>query len=283
MNRCTHILFAIGSALAMLLTTGCAAMTQHRHDLDAHGVVYYCDGAGGGGPLTDWGRGVRKGLEQAGYPGAFVNFRWQTGLGVGADQAASVKYKRRQAAKLADQIERFQQTHPDAPVHLIGLSAGTAVAAFALEELPVDQPVDDVVLLGSSLSEHYDLTDALRRVEHRVYVYTSEKDVVLGVLAAAAGTADRQFCGACSAGLHGFHLPHDASPQTRRLYSKIENIAWKPEFAKAGYTGGHTDVVNPKFVRQYIAPLLVRRGPRFTLAGPQPAEGGSAASEGSYE
>lgn len=256
---------------ALMILVGCSAGPAHRHELDQFGEVYYLDGAGGGSVLTNWGGGVQSGLKAAGYPGDFNSFVWNTGLGVGADQSAGVEYKREQARKLALRIQNYMDEHPDRPVNLIGLSAGTAVAVFTLEALSVDRPVDTVVLLGSSISSHYDMTQALRHVRGRVHVFTSERDAVLGVAVAVAGTADRQFCGACSAGLRGFHVPPSPSDETKRLYSKIENVAWRPEFAGAGNLGGHTDAVNTTFVRQYVAPLLLREGPRFVEAGVQPA------------
>ncbi len=258
------------SGLVMIAIAGCAGTQAHRHQLDQYGEVYYLDGAGGGNVLTNWGGGVRAGLKAAGYPGDFKIFVWNTGLGVLVDQSASVEYKRKKAAELAKRIVAYMDSHPRRPVNLIALSAGTAIAAFTLEALPQDQPVDNVVLLGSSLSSHYNMTEALKRVRVRLYVFTSDKDAVLSVGVAIAGTADRQFCGACSAGLHGFHLPTDASKDARRLYAKVENITWRPEFAKAGHLGGHTGAVNATFVRQYVAPLLWPQGPRFVEVGVQP-------------
>ncbi len=258
------------AVLAAVLLAGCSAAQQHRHELDQFGFVFYADGAGGGSILTDWGRGVAQGLKQAGYPGDFRSFHWHTGLGVAADQSASVEYKRQQAEKLAGEISAYAAEHPGRPVHLVALSAGTAVAVFALEALPERYPVERVVLLGSSLSSHYDVSNALRRVRDRLYVFTSDKDAVLGGLVPLAGTADRQFCGACAAGLRGFHLSARADAATRALYTRIENIAWRPEFASSENYGGHTDAVNPAFVRTYVAPLLRADGPRFVEAGAAP-------------
>lgn len=255
--------------VAMLGAAGCETLGTHRHELDQFGQVFYFDGAGGGA-IGGWSGGVKNGLRMAGYEGDFVVAPWHTGLGVGPDQTSSVEYKRGKAREMADRIEAYMREHPNRPVHVIGLSAGTAVAVFALEALPENRRVDDVVLLGSSLSSHYNLSNALRCVRGDVYVYTSERDGVLGFLVPAAGTADRQFCGACAAGLHGFHLPADADGETRVLYEKVENIMWRSDFAAAGNYGGHTDAVNSRFVRDFVAPHLMVNGPRFTEAGLQP-------------
>ncbi len=280
MKMLTHTLFtrtaALGAVLAMMVGSGCVTDEVDHQQLEQLGQVCYLDGAGGGGLLTNWGSGVREGLKEAGYPGDFYPFSWHTGLGVAADQGASVEYKREKAAELAELIRRYIDAHPGRPVNVIGLSAGTAVAVFTLEALPPGYEVDNLVLLGSSLSAHYNLTSALQHVARRAYVYTSDKDAVLSVAVAAAGTADREFCGACAAGLHGFHLPGRSDAKIRQLYAKVENVTWSPEFTRAGNFGGHTDAVNARFVRAYIAPRLLGEGPFFTAAGLQPLEPGEA-------
>lgn len=266
------MLFHAISAVSLFLA-GCVAPRVHRHERDQFGHVFYLDGAGGGNSASPWASGVEKGLGLAKYPGDFYCFPWNTGLGVGADQGASVEYKRQKAAELAKLIREYIDEHPGAPVSVIGLSAGTAVAVFTLEALPPRYAVDDIVLLGSSLSAHYDITHALKHVRNRFVVYTSEKDAVLGVLVSIAGTADRMFCGACAAGLRGFHWPPDKSkdPAALALYRKVENIDWKPEFAQSGNYGGHTDTVGPRFIRDYVASKIMFSGPAFTLAAPQPS------------
>jgi pimeloyl-ACP methyl ester carboxylesterase len=219
--------------------------------------IYYLDGAGGAGVIRNWSRGVRKGFLDAGYDGAGEVFPWQTHLGVAADQHADVRYKRSKAAELAAALQKRARAHPGVPVHLIGLSAGTAVLAFTLEALPEDFRVDSAILLGASLSADYDLTEALKRVREKMYVFTSEKDAVLSFLVPMAGTADRERGGAGPAGLRGFQVPANASAETRRQYSKLVQRRWTKAYERAGNYGGHTDAVNPRFVREHVAPLIV--------------------------
>jgi len=78
------------------------------------------------------------------------------------------------------------------------------------------------------------------------------------------GTADREFCGLCAAGLYGFRPPPQAGEETRLLYSKIRHIAWRPEFERDGNRGGHLGYVGAMFVRNRIAPLLLHEGPHIT-------------------
>jgi pimeloyl-ACP methyl ester carboxylesterase len=245
---------------------GSASQTNRAERL-SHGYIYYFDGAGGGGAVMNWGSGLKKGLVDAGYDGAGEIFPWNTGEGVVADQDSSVEYKRSKAGEAAREIQEYAKKYPGQPIHLIGLSAGTAVTVFVLEALPPSFQVDTVVLCGASISSDYDLTKALQRVRDRLYVFTSDKDAVLGFLVPFAGTADRQAGSDPSAGLHGFHMPAGAGPQTRTLYSKVVNIAWRKEFEKDGDYGGHTDAVNAKFVEHHIAPLILKDGPHHVQAG----------------
>jgi len=240
--------------------TGCATTQVLDPEMDQHGRVYYLDGAGGGGVLVNWGRRVHKGLRRAGLKGSFCDCSWHTGLGVAADQAASAEYKRSQAQRVAESIYEYKTEYADRPVSIIGFSAGTAVTIYAVEALPQGCFVDDVVLLASSMSADYDLTDALGHVRNGVHVVTSEGDAVLRWLVPLAGTADRRFRGDSVAGLYGFSLPADASDDTRSLYRKLAHIRWEPQFAQSGNHGGHTEVTNPDFIRRRVAVLL--RGER---------------------
>jgi hypothetical protein len=259
-------------SLLVVLSTGCAI-----HDAvelgppERDGRVYYLDGAGGGGGLTNWGNGVRDGLRAAGFEGDFVNFRWQTGAGVAVDQSKPASMKRAKARKLAQMIREYKDANPDEAVNLVGLSAGTAIAVFALEELRENHVIDNAILLGSSLNADYDLTEALKRTHNRMYVFTSNRDTVLRFLMPLAGTADRKVLGGKAAGVTGFRLPKKADAETRHLYAKVVNIAWVPEFEQAGHAGGHLDVVNRRFVKEYVAPLVFQEGPRFMQAGARPA------------
>lgn len=246
-----------GLCALLLLTTGCSQQMPDRAQRMTRGYVYYLDGAGGGGLISNWSGGLRQGLLDAGYNGAGEIFRWNTGMGVVADQDSSVGYKRGKAGECAAEIQQYAKQYPGAPVTLIGLSAGTAVTVFVLEALPTSCPVENVVLCGASIAADYDLTKALQRVRNRMYVYTSENDAVLAFLVPMAGTADRQAGSVPSAGLRGFWMPSRASAQTRAQYAKVTYIRWRTEFAKYGDFGGHTDALKAPFVQQYMAPLIM--------------------------
>ena len=63
-------------------------------------------------------------------------FTWETGEGLMADQDASVKYKRSKAKIAAARITKHAKANPGVPLDMLGFSAGTAEAIFALEVSP---------------------------------------------------------------------------------------------------------------------------------------------------
>ncbi len=194
---------------------------------------------------------------EAGYQGGGELISWQTGRGLIADQDASVAYKREKAKEGAAKILAYQKNHPGEPIGLLGFSAGTAEAIFALEVLPEAAPVDHVVLLGTSISEDYDLTKALKRVKNKLYIFTSTHDRMLGILMPFSGTADRKFNDP-GAGIKGFVLPKGASAATRKLYAdKIVTIPYSKDYRKDGDSGRHFDNVKKEFIRDEVAPLLM--------------------------
>jgi hypothetical protein len=264
--------FAFLSILICLGAVGCSQVAPDRAERIPRGYVYYLDGAGGGG-LVNYAGGVRKGLEKAGYAGAGEVFTWQTGLGVVADQVASESFKREKAAKLAAEVRAYKVAHPNAPVTLMGLSAGTAVAAFTLEALPTDTQVANVILLSGSLGANYNLTQALEHVEGKMYVTTSKRDGVLGFLVPMAGTADRGSGSADTIGIQGPRMPAGASPETRRQYAKVVEIPWTSKFGRYGNHGGHMDTVNARFIEAVIAPLVMKSTTAFAPTTAETAGG----------
>lgn len=243
---------------SLMLIGGCSQAMPDRAERMTRSYVYYLDGAGGGGLISNWAGGVREGLLDAGYNGAGEIFRWNTGMGIVADQTASVEYKRGKAAQLAREITEYQRAYPNAPITLIGLSAGTAVVAFTLEALPPQVMVDTVVMLSGSLSSDHDLTKALRHVRGKMYVFTSQRDEVLGMAVPLIGTADRKSADGGTIGMAGPRLPRGATSEVRDLYRKIVKIPWNPGFERYGDYGRHTDTVKAAFVQAFVAPLVLK-------------------------
>jgi hypothetical protein len=237
--------------------TGLPTPLPDRTERMKHGYLYYLDGAGGGTAKKNWASGVKLGLLEAGYPGAGEMFSWETGKGLMADQNASVDYKRREASRMAKEVVRQSKAYPNAPINLLGFSAGTAEVIFALEDLPVGVYVHNVVLLGASISDDYDLTKALSHVRGKLYLYTSTRDRMLGVLMPFSGTADRKFDP--GAGIRGFVLPKHANAATRKLYAeKIVTLDWSKTLEKDGDSGRHFDNIKMPFIRDHVAPLIMK-------------------------
>ncbi len=266
-NSCRPSAPRIRPALALLLialSVGCASNSTwngqrqaDRKERMTRGCVFYFDGAGGGTKKSNYAAGVVEGMLEAGYKGAGEMVSWQTGRGLIADQNASVAFKREKAAEGAVKIQAYQKDHPGAPVDLLGFSAGTAEAIFALEVLPETAPVENLVLLGTSISHDYDLTEALKRVKNKLYIFTSPNDRMLSKLMPLSGTADRKFDDP-GAGIKGFVLPAGASAATRKLYAdKIVTIPYSKDFRKDQDQGRHFDNVKKEFIRDEVAPLLM--------------------------
>lgn len=235
MNRLIMIGFL---GLAMLGLAGCAGPSFGPKA--ANGIVFYCPGAGN---LDLGDAGLRDGLGSAGFKGEVARFDWTISLNPAIDQAVRINARLR-ASTLAKYIQAYKDQYPNGKVCLVGLSAGTGVAIWALEDLDPRYSVDSVVLLGSSLSYNYDVSKALPRVKGKIYNYYSSNDAVLAGPMKVFGTIDGVFFvdGAGAVGLR----PAIKSPQ-------IVNIPWKAEYERYGYAGGHTDSTSPAFIRAVVA------------------------------
>ena len=224
--------------LSLLLGSGCSTIEEGPR-------VIFCDGAGWSGSH----RPVSAGLRAAGFRGRVESFAWSTLLGPGADHYL-VARKKSKGEELAARIVEIRKAHPDASLHLMGLSAGTAVVVFALEQLPDGVRVDNVVLFSASLSERHDLATAMQHVRGRLYATCSMRDRILsGVGVTADGLSGRP------AGLGGLRIPDRMRSDDG--YARVVNLHWRPAYAGFGWTGTHTGVADKRFVQHVIAPRLL--------------------------
>ena len=153
------------------------------------------------------------------------------------------------ARRLARKIIAYKEKFPHQEVNIIGLSAGSGVAIWALEELAGQEKVDHVFMVGSSMSSSYNLRPALKSVKGRVHVYYSPHDAILkSVQLFALGTIDRRLEQA--AGQVGFSGLGSDSP-------RLENIGWEPKWQRLGWHGAHTDCIQKRFVQYEIAPKIM--------------------------
>jgi len=248
------------------VTAGCGgAGTTRFVNLSAgdgydRGLIVCLSGAGGIAGEVDR---LRQGLADAGQPCAVESFEWSSGM-VLADQV-DLAANRAKARVLARHIEAYRAQHPDCPVHLVSVSAGTGLAVWAVEDLSPQCPVDNVILIGSSLSEDYDLAPALKNIRGRLVNHFSPLDMILSVGVLLTGTVDRG--GGISGGLHGFIIPTSAGEESLGLYDgRLEQVGWTSDDAALGHLGDHLGGTQPAFVRERIAPLTWARPPAVTVA-----------------
>jgi hypothetical protein len=251
------VLGLLGAAL--LLAPGCAMLPTAVRDNYGHerGKLFFIGGAGPIGTVV--GRqDVPVGLRLGRYDGAIEVFPWQAPVGGTLRDQTDRRRNQGQAYRLAQRIIEYQDAHPGRPVNIIALSAGTGIAAWAIEALPDNHRVQTVVFLASSLSRDYDLTGVLKHLDGRLYSFASARDPVLRYVVPVAGSVDRQFGFGQAAGLYGFTPPQGADVHIRRLYrQRLRNRAYRSSYARYGYRGQHTDATELRFVQHVVAPLLV--------------------------
>ncbi len=233
--------------LPLLLSLGC----QSGNKAATHGITIYLDGAG------NWGGGaeeIKHGLRSAGYKGLVEQYLWTTSFNPLVDQLNIVAARIR-ADALAGRIQSYRKQYPDTRIHLIALSAGTGVATWAVEALDNATKIDNLVLLGASLSHDYDMTRALAHMDGKIYVYHSPHDSVLEKVR-IIGTIDGKR-GVDSIGYVGLTAP-------KGLDDRVVNTAWSRDWLRYGWTGAHSDCTNAVFVQKEISRHILNNETRET-------------------
>lgn len=195
------------------------------------------------------GRAWRRGLAAAGLPHVVEVIRWQQGFRAMLTLADlwRTEHHHRVAARLAERIRAVRAEQPDQPIHLFAHSAGTAIAAYALERLDPAESITGAAFVGSGLSPGYDLSPALHRTRAGILSVESRLDVFfLGAGTSIFGSADRQWGPA--AGMVGFRPPPD--PVAAK---KLHRLRWSPRHVRQGWLGGHLSIASPGFVRGTLA------------------------------
>jgi hypothetical protein len=239
--RAAHPL-AVLCAAALLFATGCTSTFTPEA---RHGMVIYCPGAGNW-DLGD--SGIRDGLRRAGFKGQVASVVWSVLANPAIDQTLRLN-ARVAGTRVARAIEKYIDTYPGQPISIVGLSAGTGIAMWALEDLKPGYKVDNVVLLSSSLHYTYNAGPALQHVRGKIYVYYSNLDAVLAGPMKIFGTIDGVY-GGTGVGEVGLKSPVGQE--------RIVNIGYKTSYRKYGYFGGHTDSTAMAFVENVLAKHLIR-------------------------
>jgi len=235
MLRATSLSLTIACLSALL---GCH--TGANPAAERFGKTFYLDGAG------NWGFGaseVPNGLRRAGYLGDVEVYMWTTSFSPLLDQLNRPAARLR-ALALADRIRKYHHRYPHNEINIIALSAGTGVAVWAVEDLDDDVGIQNLILLGSSLSHDYDVRKALEHMRGRIYVYYSDRDAILDAVK-IVGTIDGKR-GVASAGQVGLLPPPGAE-------DRIVNVGWSRRWLPYGWTGTHTDCTSQRFVQRELS------------------------------
>lgn len=229
----------------------CQAETENAANIPvAESVLIHCPGIAGPMPID---QSLVRGLVQTGVAPQAKIFDW-TGEFRGLLALGKLDHNRQQAEVLAQEIEKIYRKNPDVHVILTAHSGGTGIAVWALEKLPDQVRIDTLVLLASALSPTYDLRPALKHVRQAYSFYSPYDHWVLGTGTRAFGTIDRVKTDA--AGYVGFQC----------VDPKLRQIGYDPRWIKLGHTGDHVGMMDQRFARQILAPLILNTLPGKTLS-----------------
>jgi len=194
-----------------------------------------------------------KALEEGGVAEHIPLYDW-TCHDAGLDALEAHDRNHFEAAKVAKILSARAAFDHTGKIILTAESAGAGVAIWALERLPADVQVDDVLLVAAAISPGYDLSASLKHVRGKLYYFSSTQDwYTLGWCTSIFGTMDGKK--SKSAGFVGFTRPPEADPGQ---YAKLVEIKYDPSWAKWGDLGGHTGALSVSFARKFIAPMLVQ-------------------------
>ncbi len=174
-----------------------------------------------------------RGLKDGGVEGTSEIIDW-TGDNAGLNALFARKQNEQEAADLAERITARARQEPRGRIVITAHSGGTGILVWALERLPDDVSVDDVLLIASALSPSYDLSPALSRVRGKAYSLSSPNDaLVLGLGTQLFRTIDGQKTEA--AGRGGFRRP--ARPADPAQYDKLMPMPYDPAWMEYGLDG----------------------------------------------
>lgn len=200
---------------------------------------------------TFFDRAWMTSLKEGGVADRVVLFDW-TCRDPGIDALQAYARNRRQADQIAHLLSSQAESNPTGHLILTAESGGAALAVWALERLPRNVKVDQVVLVQPAISPGYDLSSALRHVKRNMYYTSSPGDwFVLGFGTRVFGTSDGKRTDA--AGLVGFQAPGSADA---RQYRKLIELKYDPVWMQWGDFGGHTGGLSTGFAYHVLAPLL---------------------------
>jgi pimeloyl-ACP methyl ester carboxylesterase len=263
---------SVGVLALTAFLAGCVTLPTPTAEQEQRCIVYVLPGIEG---KSHYNLNIAKGLLDGRVDGAVEVHDWTTGAGPLGwfIHLADKRRNRIEAIRLARRIVQYLRENRNRPVYIVAHSGGAGIALQAVEKLPIDSPVDAVVLLGAAVSPERNLSQALARTRRGIWNFHSRRDFIFLVLGTSLfGTIDRRH--GPSAGAVGFTEPGDLSHEAAELYAtKLHQIPYTPIMAADGNRGGHADWTHPKFVAKWIAPIIKgQRPPEPCLDNLEPKE-----------
>src|SRR5687767_11467622 len=163
------VLSSVSTRLGFVLVLALAATLAAAEDLQPGKppvpFVLHLNGIGGE-RMVD--HSLHRGLAAGGFEAEVKFYDWTHGDdGIGALQR--MESNRKEAKVIAEMIvERFRR-HPESPMYITCHSGGAGLATWALELLPDDVSVEQVLMFAPALSKQYDLSKALKHVRKNCY------------------------------------------------------------------------------------------------------------------
>ncbi|HEX3358595.1 MAG TPA: hypothetical protein VHS31_16590 [Tepidisphaeraceae bacterium] len=209
--------------------------------------LLHIPGIGGHLPLDDH---LIQGLHDGGIAGKIELYDW-----TGADRGLMALMQEQRHAKQSEIVAKMlaQKAHafPGIQITVTSHSGGCGIAVWALEKLPDDVVIENLLMMQSALSPDYDLSKALRHVHHAYSLYSELDSVVLGTGTRTAGTVDGVYSDA--AGRVGYKMPATADA---RQYQKLKQFEYQDEWMQYGDIGDHIGPMRYRFAKSMIVPLL---------------------------
>lgn len=210
-------------------------------------LIVVADGAGDFRACSDV---IRHTAAACGLNCEVVTYVWSHGYLRNLADQTDLEHIRHRGRHLAELVRYQRQRFPQAPITLVGHSAGSGVVLAAAEQLPPGY-IERIVLLSPSLSDKYDLRPALASTSDGIDTYISPADWFwLGVIVRLLGTQDDPKAERAS-GRFGFTVDQQ-DPQ----YAKLRVHRWSPELKLLGNDGGHFGGYQADFLREKVFPLL---------------------------
>jgi hypothetical protein len=250
-NSCTQLLrasFALSRLRGLFILLLFLVVPIAQAQPTTQPYLLHLPGIGGHLRIDD---NLIRGLRDGGIEGSLTIYDW-TGTDRGLIALMQEKRHDAQSELVAKMLTEHFRAYPTGHITLTCHSAGCGIAVWALEKLPPDVVIDELVMMQSALSPGYDLSKALRHVR-RAYSLYSENDFVLSTGTKTAGTVDG--IRSEGAGKVGYQMPSGADA---RQYDKLQQFGWEESWMRYNDIGDHIGPMTRPFARFMLAPLILK-------------------------